>query len=212
MTKIQIKFVYFDIGGVVVQDFTGNDSWQQLKNELGIRPDRDAEFEAFWPEYESQACLGRDLDTILPIIKAKFGSQLPPNYSFLVDGFVNRFAKNLSIWQTIEDIKKHYRIGLLTNMFPGMLAAIESRNLLPKISWDVIIDSSLVGLQKPDPKIFELAQQKAGLSGSKILFVENSPQHITAAKLFGWQTFLYDSAHPQISSQQLSQFILRRLS
>jgi HAD superfamily hydrolase (TIGR01509 family) len=59
-------------------------------------------------------------------------------------------------------------------------------------------------MQKPDPKIFHLAEQKAGVSGKGILFVENSWQHIEAASLFGWQTFHYESANPQSSSHQLA--------
>lgn len=30
-----IKFIYFDVGGVVIDDFSGNDSWRELKVELG---------------------------------------------------------------------------------------------------------------------------------------------------------------------------------
>lgn len=96
------------------------------------------------------------------------------------------------------------KIGLLTNMYPNMFDEIKKRNILPKANWDVIIDSCAVGLQKPNPRIFELGERLAGAKGKEILFVENTAVHVNAAKDFGWETFLYDSAHPKESSRRLS--------
>ena len=86
----------------------------------------------------------------------------------------------------------------------GMFKSIKDHGILPKW-WDIIIDSSLVGLQKPEPKIFELAQKLADVRGEEILFVENT-QEILMPQTFGWQTFLYDPAHPESSSSNLLAF------
>ncbi|MDO8487898.1 MAG: HAD-IA family hydrolase, partial [bacterium] len=86
---------------------------------------------------------------------------------------------------------------------PGLLQKIKNGRLLPDESYDIIIDSSVVKLAKPDPAIFRLAESKAGIKGNQILFVENSQTHINIAKKLGWQTFLYDSAKPIISSRKL---------
>ncbi|MBI3559055.1 HAD family hydrolase [Candidatus Gottesmanbacteria bacterium] len=122
------------------------------------------------------------------------------------NGFVNRFEKNESIWPILEKAKKRFRVGLLTNMYPGMLNLIKNHNLLPQINWNVIVDSSIEKTAKPDPKIFEIAQNKAGVSGKEILFIENSEGHVKAASDFGWQTFWYDSKNYQQSSRNLSIF------
>lgn len=202
MTKI--SFVYFDLGGVLVQDFSGTNKWKQLKKELGIPKDKNSDFEYFWDKYEVEVNMGRDIDTLIPMIKEKFGSKFPDNYSFLIDGFVNRFEKNRSIWPIVDKIHQKCRIGLLTNMYPHMFNAIRKRGLLPKIEWDVIIDSSIVGIAKSDRRIFKLAEKEAGFKGKEILFVENNPSQAEAAKEFGWQIFLYDSAKPQNSSKRLA--------
>ncbi len=198
-----ISFVYFDVGGVVVLDFSGTNKWAQLKKELGIPAKRYAEFEAFWDTYEPEVNAGREVETLLPLIKKRFGSTLPRRYSFLIDGFVNRFEVNKSIWPVISNIHKQCKIGLLTNMYPHMFEAIKKKGLLPKVKWDAIIDSSKEGIPKPNPRIFELAERKAGFTGKEILFVDNSHTHIDAARDFGWQTFLYDSAKPEDSSYRL---------
>lgn len=200
------RFVYFDLGGVVILDFSGTDNWEKLKKELCVRPDRNQEFEDFFKKYEPEVCLGKDVESLLPLITEKFGSKLPVDYSLLIDGFVNRFQVNKSIWPVIEKIHQRCKIGLLTNQYPYMLDAIAKKGLLPSVSWDVVVDSSIVGLRKPDSKIFQLAEEKAGARGQEILFVENSLNHVQAANDFGWQTFLYDSHKPDKSSVDLLQF------
>jgi len=55
-----------------------------------------------------------------------------------------------------------------------------------------------------------LGEEKAGVSGKQILFVENSAKHVDAAKNFGWLTFLYDSKDPVKSSQDLLSYFIRR--
>ena len=198
-----VSFVYFDVGGVVILDFSGTDKWVQLKKELGISEDKDAEFESFWNKYEPKVNAGKDVETLLPLIKKKFGSELPGGYSLLMNGFVKRFAVNKSIWPVIEKIHKKCEIGLLTNMYPHMLEAIKNMKLLPKVKWDCIIDSSVERITKPDPRIFELAEKRSGFKGNDILFVENSKKNIEAARVYGWQVFLYDSAQPKKESKRL---------
>ena len=197
------SFVYFDVGGVVALDFSGTNKWQELKQELGIPSGMNQQFDDFWHEYGNEVCIGRDVETLLPLLKKRFNIHVQDNYSLLIDGFINRFEKNTSIVSVIEKIHSRYKIGLLTNMYPRMLDEMRKRGLIFDINWDVIIDSSKERLQKPDPKIFKLAEKKAGVSGGEILFVENSQMHIDVAKTFGWQTFFYDSSYPKKASYNL---------
>lgn len=121
-------------------------------------------------------------------------------------GFVKRFESNPSIWPVTNEIKHRVPVGLLTNMYTDMFKAIQKRGILPRIQWDVVVDSSIEGCQKPDSKIFDIAQLKAGIPGDQILFVDNSPEHVQAAQAFGWQGFWYDSSSPQSASQNLLEF------
>jgi len=92
-------------------------------------------------------------------------------------------------------------------MYPGMFAAIERRDILPKVEWDVIVDSSVELLEKPDWQFFELAEQRAGVKGADILFVDNSPEHVQSAKAFGWQAFLYDPSDHKTACRDLTSFL-----
>ena len=121
-------------------------------------------------------------------------------------GFVNRFKLIPPIWPVIEEIHKNLPVGLLTNAYPNMLNEILKKKLLKPFKWDVIIDSSVVGVSKPDLKIYKLAETESGFKGSEILFVENSQKNIDGAKECGWKTFLYDPANPEKSSEDLLNF------
>ena len=143
-----ITFVYFDLGGVVDLDFSKSNKWSEFKKEIGIISNIDAGFEKFWGEFEHQVCVGRDIETLKLVLRQKFGISLPQRYSVLINGFVNRFEVNKSIWPAIEEIRKHCRVGLLTNMYPDMYEAIKKSGIIPKVNWEVIIDSSVEKIAK----------------------------------------------------------------
>lgn len=201
-TTPMIKFVYFDVGGVVIKDFSGTNKWKELKSGMGIKPDQEEKFDEIFDRYEPEVCVGRNVETLLPLLQTKLGLSLPKNYSFLAD-FVNRFEKNESIWPIIKKLKKRCKVGLLTNMYPNMLKQIYKAGLMPNLEWDIVIDSSVEKVRKPQAEIFQLAQDRACFKGKEILFVDNGAKHIEATKKFGWQTLLYNPANTSESNRNL---------
>lgn len=199
-------FIYFDLGGVAIRDFSGTSHWNDLKNELGIKPEDSEKFDEFFDKYEDEICTTRSVDTLVPLIEKEFDVKLPKNYSFL-QAFVDRFEKNESIWPIVKKAKEKYRIGLLTNVYPGMLGLIKKRSLLPPTPFEVEVDSSMEKLCKPYKEMFDVAQRKAGVNASEILFIDNSKRHTKAAKKFDWQTFLYDSSNIEKSNAELEKII-----
>ncbi len=178
-----ISFVYFDVGGVVIKDFSATDKFKQLNGDLNLT-------EEFWNEHERDICLNK-----YPIEPS------------IVDEFVKRFEKNESIWPVIEEAKKYFRIGLLTNMYPGMFAGIKNKGLLPNIDWEIIIDSSIEGVAKPNLDIYQLAQTRTKLKPEELLFIDNAQKNLDAPKSLGWQTFYYDSHDYEQSSKNLLEYI-----
>lgn len=202
-----IKFIYFDVGGVVIKDFSETNKWDGLKRELGIPQSRSQEFEDIYNLYQDEINTNLEIDSLLSIYKEKFNIKISENYSLLVDGFIKRFEKNLSIWPVIITAKNKFKIGLLTNMYPNMLTEIKKAGLLPDVVFDQIIDSSVEKVQKPYKPIYELAENRSGFKGNEILFVDNSEKHLNTAKKFGWETFLYDSSSYERSSEKLIKLI-----
>lgn len=205
---MSISFVYFDIGGVLIKDFSCTDKWHKFKLSLGIGEDQIDQFDKLWDKLvEPRVCLDFDVNNLLPTLNTELNANLPNDFSILNE-FIIRFEPNNSLWNLVERLQKSgIGIGLLTNMYPRMLAAIQGANLLPSVDWDVIIDSSIETVQKPDPEIFKLSQKKSLVSPEKILFIDNTQKHLDAAKKFGWQTFLFNSCNYSKSSQDLHKLI-----
>ena len=198
-----ISFVYFDLGGVVIRNLTiDENAWSRMKRDLGVPPSFDQEFDAYYDKIELLVQAGADIDSFLPEMAQKFHLTFPIGYSVLTD-LTSRFHKNESIWPVIDAAKKIGKIGLLTNTYPRLLDKIKQANLLPAVAWDVIIDSSIEGTQKPEARIYEIATERAGVAPEEIFFIDDRPKNLAAAERVGWQTFLYDPRHAEESSQHL---------
>ena len=202
-----ISFIYFDLGGVAVDDFTGNNKWNELADEAGVPENKRGAFRNLWKQYESKFNTTDDIDELLlQHMEEDLGIELPANYSILT-ALVDRFYENKPIQPIIADMKSKTRIGLLTNISPGMLDLIKQKGILPNVEWDEIVDSSIEHVMKPDPRIFQIAQKRAGVSANEILFVDNKLSHCEAAADLDWQTFYYDSADRVKSAQELADFL-----
>ena len=59
-----IKFVYFDVGGVALLDFSGTDKWKQMKKAIGVTEESDSVFDAIWKKHRSRICIDCDVDTV----------------------------------------------------------------------------------------------------------------------------------------------------
>jgi len=207
-----ISFVYFDVGGVLIKDFSATGKWGELQKDLGIKPEQEKEFIEFYDKYEPEVCLGREVDSLLPMMKEEFKIQVPAGYSFLKDGFVKRFEVNKSIWPVVKSIQAKCEVGMITNMYPGMLDAIKERGLLPDVNWASVVDSTVDKVRKPDRQIFELAKKRAGVPAEEIWFVENDAKNVKAAAENGWQTFLYDSKDYEGASMNLEEMFLKLIN
>ena len=199
----KISYVYFDVGGVALFDFSGTSKWLEMRRDLGVTPEQDDVFDAVWKKYRNHICVDQDVDNLIPEFEKELNIKFPDNYSMLND-FVDRFERNLSISPVITAVKKKYKVGLLTNMYPRMLSAITEKGLLPNIAWDAVIDSSIVGAQKPEDQIFKIAEKTANVSSSEIFFIDNSEHNVVAAQEQGWQSVLYDPQDVEKSNQKIT--------
>lgn len=59
--------------------------------------------------------------------------------------------------------------GVISNSNGTIASLLESLDLLPYL--DFVLDSSVVGVEKPDPRIFGMALERAGVGPSEAVFV-----------------------------------------
>jgi FMN phosphatase YigB (HAD superfamily) len=58
----------------------------------------------------------------------------------------------------------------------------------------VVIDSSEVGLRKPDPAIYELLLERLGLPGHEVAYVDDWEDNLAPAAALGMRTVLFTTA------------------
>lgn len=79
--------------------------------------------------------------------------------------------------------------GLLSNALP-MLAGTGSRS----IRKDLAFTSFELGMLKPDPRIFEAVREKLGCRFEEMIFVDDKPRNVEAARDLGINGIVYDRA------------------
>ena len=79
------------------------------------------------------------------------------------------------------------KLGVLSNFYGNVEMLCQEAGLKPFLA--VILDSIVVGLKKPDPKIFQMAAERLGVPLTEIAFVGDSFQRdVIPAKSLGMTT------------------------
>ena len=203
----KISFIYFDVGGVAIKDFSDNNKWDTMLKDMGLAQFEREAVDQIYDSRDDDLCLGKiHVDSLVPIYKEAFNPNLDPNFS-MQKYFIDHFEQNPGLWPIIDQVKKDHQVGLLTDMYPGLLKGIFDSNLIPNIEWDQIVDSSVVGLRKPMKEMYQLATEKSGVNPQEILFIDNRTWNIEGAKSANWQTFLYDSKDYDKANADLAKFL-----
>ncbi|MBN1162784.1 HAD-IA family hydrolase [Patescibacteria group bacterium] len=118
----------------------------------------------------------------------------------------DRFLRIEETFQILPSMKRFYKVGLLTNMYPGVLEIVIESNFF-NIEFDEIVNSSKYKVAKPDEAIYSIATEKTGCGKKQIFFVDDSVENIEAAKNYGWQTFLLDLNNPKDSVDNIKTYL-----
>ncbi len=97
--------------------------------------------------------------------------------------------------EMLEELKKKYKLYLLSNTNPVVMSWARTPQFSPKgKSLDEYFDrlylSYEVGYTKPHPRIYECMIEDSGLDPSETLFVDDSQANIETGEKFGLKTYL----------------------
>ena len=193
-SKTGVRFIYFDVNGVLVRFF--HRAFTQITQDTGARADLAENL--FWRHNDS-LCRGQlSLEGLNQIFDKELNTQ---NFDWK-KYYMSSIEPMPDVKIFVEWCAQNYRIGLLSNTAPGFLDEMRSRNLIPDVNYDAIADSSKLGSVKPEPKIYESAQELAGVEPNEILLIDNERPNLTAADHAGWQVLSFDDFEPDISIAQ----------
>ncbi len=192
-----VRFVYFDVNGCLVRFYQR--AFTMIAEEYDIPAD--VIETAYW-HYNDQVCKGT-------ISLAEFNSMLAKKIGIDQINWRSYYLEATeSVPETQELVRwvyQYYKVGLLTNIMPGLLVAMRKSGQVPDLDYDSVIDSSEIGLIKPDPKIFKIAEQRAQVKPQEILLIDDTRNNLTAAENAGWHVLWFDYANPEESVEQVRQ-------
>ncbi len=187
-SKSGVTFVYFDINGCLVRFY--HRAFTKIAADTGVSSD--IVESTYWHNNDAVCRGDMSLEDFNKVLAHKFEVQKFDWSAYYLDAIeVISDTVELVNWASA-----HYRVGLLSNIMPGLIETMLSRGLLPSIKYDAIIDSSVVNAIKPEPRIFDIATQKAGCKPDQILLIDDSRGNLMAAEKAGWHVAWFDDYLP----------------
>lgn len=187
--KNGITSVFFDVNGVLVRFFQR--AFTQIAADTGASPDG---VEAMFWHYNDAICKGQ-----MPT--EEFNSILAKRVGVDSIDWSSYYLANIEpiteMKACVEWAAEHYRVGLMTNIMPGLVRQMFAKELLPQVAYDVIIDSSEVGFIKPELEIYEAAQNLMNSQPEQLLLIDDSRPNLMAAERLGWHVLWFDDYRPE---------------
>ncbi len=191
-----VSFVYFDINGCLVRFF--HRAFTELAAQSGVSAE--VIETTFW-HYNDVVCRGE-----MPM--DEFNRIMAETCHMIVDWkqyYLRSVEPILEMHEVVTWASEHYRIGLLSNIMPGHIPDMLENGMLPKVTYDTIIDSSVVGAIKPEQRVYEIAQEQAHVSSEEILLIDDSRANVMAAEHMGWKVMWFDDYRPDESVTRVRQ-------
>ncbi len=193
--KNKIRGIFFDLGGVLVEIDAYFKDLLRHERKLFRIPFKKME-RAFHAEekkieknQESSVEYWRRIAKRLrfPPIEDKVARTLLSR-SFKKYGSID--ARALAIAKKLLRSKR-YRLGVISNTTNDHVAIMKKWKLFEY--FDPVILSNEVGARKPERKIFMLASRHMGIPSRNLLFIDDNPKWLRAARKCGFKTILFQS-------------------
>jgi HAD superfamily hydrolase (TIGR01509 family) len=182
-----IKAIIFDCYGVLVQDALGiiltdlkktdpetADKIITIVNEV-IEGNIDVR------EYRSRAAALLDMSTEDYVKKLHFGQ-----------------VKNVELLKYIEQLRKKYKIGMLSNVAKGGLPKLFTEDELTRC-FDVVVGSGDIGFAKPDTQAYKITADRLEVHLDECVMIDDQDDYCEGAKRVDMKAIKY------ISFQQMQQ-------
>ena len=185
-----IHAVVFDLGGVVFP--SPFDAFDAYDHAHGLAPGtvraliRTSSEQGAWAALERGELQMPDFFTALEAEAADNGFVLDARR--LMEGIGNRLGPRPQMVRAIERIREE---GLKTAALTNNWVATEGTPVtsdLARLAFDVVVESSVEGLRKPDPRIYELTLDRLGVEPPATVFLDDLGINLKPARAMGMTT------------------------
>ncbi len=196
-SKNGVRFVYFDINGCLVRFF--HPAFTRLAADTGLAAD--VVETGFW-HLNEEACRG---DITMSQFNDAFAARLGIDPIDWESYYFEAIDPIDEMQEALRWAAEHYHVGLLSNVMPGFIERMFREGVLPRVDYAQVIDSSVVKSVKPEPRILEIAQERAGVNPEEILFIDDSRPNVMAAERLGWKVLWFDGYRTEESVNRIRQ-------
>lgn len=194
-SKTGIRFVYFDVNGVLVRFY------QRAFTEIArySHHTADAVETLFWRHNDA---VNRG-SMALKDFNTKLAKELDVDEFDWQKFYMETIEPMPGIDKLVSWTATHYEVGLLSNNMPGFIDELKDKGAIPNISYTSVVDSSKIGSIKPEPRIYEVAEQLSAVKAKEILFIDDSRFNLTAADKRGWHVLWFNDYDPEESISRI---------
>ncbi len=187
----KIEAVLFDMGGVIVDG--PFDSFKKYERENGLPEDFIRQLNTANPDENAWARLERgeltfdDFCEAFEKEAALAGGRLDTRKLF--DGLTG--AMRPEMVEAVRRCSAHFKTALLTNNFSSMEGpwAAERSDAAELLRlFDLVLESSVTGIRKPDPRFYMLACEKLDIEPQNAVFLDDLGVNLKPARALGMTT------------------------
>lgn len=190
-----IQAVLWDFGGVLTtspfEAFNRYESEQGLPRDFirGINATNPRE--NAWAQFESSQIGIDEFDGLFAAESERAGHRVPGrDVIALLSGDIRP-----RMVEVLKCCKEAYRVGCITNNVkggrgPGMASSDERADRVAEVMalFDLVVESSVEGIRKPDPRIYRLACERLDVAPDTTVFLDDLGINLKPAREMGMQT------------------------
>lgn len=188
-SKNGVTFVYLDINGTIIR--FPHKAFTEVAQLAQMPSDMVETF--FWRHYDQINCGQITMEDF----NAAFGKDLGLEDFDWNKYYFDNLEPIEGVKELVDWIAANYEVGILTNSMPGSVDELKSRGLIPDVSYAAVVDSSKIGMVKPDPRIYEKARELANVEAGELLLIDDTRPNLVAADRAGWHGLWSDEMNPE---------------
>ncbi|MFM8890810.1 MAG: HAD family hydrolase [Planctomycetia bacterium] len=187
------EFVFLDMGNVIVS-FDRERAFQQMAEVCGtdVETVRRVAMDADLHEAIERGAI--DWREFHGLFSARTGTTSDP--PALARAASDMFTIKVDMLPVIAGLERSgCGLGILSNTCgPHWEHLLTRRYAVLPGNFQLVVLSHEVRAVKPEPEIYRLAAERAGVPPSRIFFTDDIPSNVAAARAAGWQAELFTSA------------------
>ena len=195
-----IEAVIFDFGGVFTSSpFTGLHQWhvdKGLDAAKGLRivfGPYDQDTDHPWHRVERGEIALEAAAEQIKALAAESGMDLDLREMFGALGGADGARQDV-VDIALDIRRRGFRTALITNNIAEFSDGWRAMIPVDEI-FEVVVDSSALGIRKPNPRIYELTLEQLGVAAEAAVFLDDAAGNIEAARAVGMHAILVDDDH-----------------